>query len=75
MFPCVFTSDTKSASSHSEEPLRNMSMTWSWVKNRALIKRSFINLVLTPRAAVLLDFTEGDTGPGGEMEKDISCQR
>lgn len=51
-----------------------MLMTLSWVKNRAVIKRSFINFVLTPRAAVLLDFTGGDTGPGGEMEKDISCQ-
>lgn len=49
-------------------------VTFSWVKNRGVIKLGFINFVLTPRAAVLLDFTRGDTGSGGEMEKDISCQ-
>lgn len=49
-------------------------VTFSWVKNRGVIKLGFINFVLTPRAAVLLDFTGGDTGSGGEMEKDISCQ-
>lgn len=34
-------------------------MRFSWVKNRGVIKRSVINFVLTPRAAVLLDFTGG----------------
>lgn len=49
-------------------------MTLNWVKNRGVIKMSFINFVLMLGAAGLLDFTGGDTGAGGEMEKDISCQ-
>lgn len=43
----------------SKELPRNILMTLTWVKNRGVIKMSFINFVLTPRAAVLLDFTGG----------------
>lgn len=35
-------------------------MTFSWVKNKGVIKPGFINFVLTPRAAALLDFTGGE---------------
>lgn len=73
MFSCVLR-QTLNQQTHSKELARNILMTLSWVKNRGVIKMSFINFVLTPRAAVLLDFTGGDTGAGGEMEKDISCQ-